>query len=103
MKQEEVGWGWGRQRQKAAPQSLPPSLWLPGSLPRSEWARGHPSLLSLRYGWERVGEEGPGEESVVKGDRAQALKDLAGGLGGRDSLVCPGECPWPLLSSSACP
>ena len=33
-------------------------------------------LLSLRYGWERVGGEGPGEESVVKGDKDGALKDL---------------------------
>ena len=32
-------------------------------------------LLSLRYGWEKVEREGPGEESVVKRDKDGALKD----------------------------
>lgn len=85
MEQEEVGRGGGRQRQKTAPQSLPPSLWLPGSLPRSEWDRGHPALPEV---W--MGEGGRG--------RPRRRKCCQKGQG-------RGECPVQVsaLSSSACP
>lgn len=58
-------------------------------------------LLSLRYGWERVEGEGPGEESVVKRDKDGALKDLT-------QVGWVGSGPtWSVqvsaLSGSACP
>ena len=104
MGQEEVGWDWGRQRQKTAPQSLPPSLWLPGSLARSEWGGGHPSTLPEVW----MGEGGRGRprrrKCCQKGQGRGPEGSNPGGPGGEwDNLVCPGECPWPLLSSSTCP